>query len=67
MDDRKESYKGIDVETAFGDPESLDKAAAIVGSSPVCEETALHCNWYTDGRCTLEIPCPVQGGESATG
>jgi hypothetical protein len=52
----KQQKEPISIETAFGRPDALDRAAAKVAQLPICTKTRLkneHCPWFNKGGCSV--------------
>lgn len=56
--------KPISIETAFGDPEAVDKAAANMQQHEFCRLTGLHCPWFERCSTDPDWQCPAYGARA---
>ncbi len=50
----------LDIEMAFGDPDAMEKAAAVMALHENCREKGMHCPWVEYCRMDPSFICPIE-------
>jgi len=49
----------LDIEMAFGDPDAMKKAAAVMALHENCRKKGMHCPWVEICRMDPSFICPI--------